>query len=195
MRRILLLALLSLGAASAIRAQTLPILSQNPPGLRWRQLRTPHFKLLFPAGIDTAAQRTARRLELLHRPEGATLGVTAPPIAVVLQNQTTISNGFVTFLPRHAEFFTTPEQGSNLGTIDWLDQLAVHEFRHVNQFDKARQGLGRVLVPLLGEGGLGEARRWRTDRTGPGISDAARGVEILGPDVLTRCEPQPRPAP
>ena len=63
----------------------------------------------------------------------------------------------MTFLPRHAEFFTTPEQGFGLGTVDWLDGLAVHEFRHVGQFEKARQGVGRVLGPLLGDGALGVA--------------------------------------
>ncbi|MEJ7662733.1 MAG: hypothetical protein WKG07_25795 [Hymenobacter sp.] len=73
-----------------------------------RKLRSPHFRVLYPAGLDSAAQRTAGRLEAVHGPNGATLGVTAKPIAVVLQNQTTQSNGFVTFLPRHAEFFTTP---------------------------------------------------------------------------------------
>jgi hypothetical protein len=154
MRR-LLPALLLL--ATKAFAQSLPIISQNPPGLRWQEVRTQHFRVLYPAGLDTAAQRTAQRLEAVHAPNGATLGVSAPPIAVVLQNQTTVSNGFVTFLPRHAEFFTTPEQGQTLGTVDWLDGLVVHEFRHVNQFDKARQGFGRVLVPLLGEGGLGVA--------------------------------------
>jgi hypothetical protein len=152
--RCLLSALLLLAATRAT-AQSLPIISQNPPGLRWQEVRTPHFRVLYPAGLDTAAQRTAQRLEAVHGPEGATLGVQAKPIAVVLKNQTTVSNGFVTFLPRHAEFFTTPEQGQGLGTVDWLDGLVVHEFRHVNQFDKARQGFGRVLVPLLGEGGLG----------------------------------------
>jgi hypothetical protein len=141
--------------ATQAAAQSLPVISQNPPGLRWQEVRTPHFRVLYPAGLDTAAQRTAQRLEAVHGPEGATLGVQAEPIAVVMQNQTTVSNGFVTFLPRHAEFFTTPEQGQGLGTVDWLDGLVVHEFRHVNQFDKARQGFGRVLVPLLGEGGLG----------------------------------------
>jgi hypothetical protein len=146
-------ALLLLAAQAA--AQSLPVIPQNPPGLRWQEVRTPHFRVLYPAGLDTAAQRTAQRLEAVHGPEGATLGVQAKPIAVVMQNQTTVSNGFVTFLPRHAEFFTTPEQGQGLGTVDWLDGLVVHEFRHVNQFDKARQGFGRVLVPLLGEGGLG----------------------------------------
>jgi hypothetical protein len=148
-------ALLLLLTAPAALAQSLPIISQNPPALRWEEVRTPHFRVLYPAGLDTAAQRTAGRLEAVHGPDGATLGVSAHPIAVVLQNQSTVSNGFVTFLPRHAEFFTTPDQGQGLGTVDWLDGLVVHEFRHVNQFDKARQGVGRALVPLLGEGGLG----------------------------------------
>lgn len=156
MRR-LLFSLLPLLAPVASLAQSLPIISQNPPALRWQEIRSPHFRVLYPVGLDTAAQRTASRLEAVHGAEGATLGVQAKPIAVVLQNQTTISNGFVTFLPRHAEFFTTPDQGQGLGTVDWLDGLVVHEFRHVNQFDKARQGFGRVVVPLLGDGGLGVA--------------------------------------
>ena len=155
-RPLLALVVLLCAAAHAL-AQSLPIISQNPPSLRWQEIRTPHFRVLFPAGLDTAAQRTASRLEAVHGPDGATLGVQARPIAVVLQNQTTVSNGFVTFLPRHAEFFTTPDQGQGLGTVDWLDGLVVHEFRHVNQFDKARQGFGRVTHALLGDGGLGVA--------------------------------------
>jgi hypothetical protein len=157
MPRPLLTPLILLLTATKVAAQSLPIISQNPPALRWQEIHSPHFRVLYPAGLDTAAQRTASRLEAVHDAEGRTLGVQAKPIAVVLQNQTTISNGFVTFLPRHAEFFTTPDQGQGLGTVDWLDGLVVHEFRHVNQFDKARQGFGRVVVPLLGDGGLGVA--------------------------------------
>ncbi|MFD1468970.1 hypothetical protein ACFQ48_12105 [Hymenobacter caeli] len=157
MRRLLLGALGGLFFAGAAGAQSLPVIAQNPPDLRWREVRTPHFRVLYPAGLDSAAQRTAGRLEAVHGPDGATLGVQARPLAVVLQNQTTVSNGFVTFLPRHAEFFTTPQQGQGLGTVDWLDGLVVHEFRHVNQFDKAREGVGRALVPLLGDGALGVA--------------------------------------
>ena len=154
MRRLLLLGLFAAGPACA---QSLPVLPQNPPALRWQEVRTPHFRVLYTGGIDTAAQRTAARLEQLHGPDAATLGVSPRPIAVVLQNQTTVPNGFVTFLPRHAEFFTTPQQGFGLGTVDWLDGLVVHEFRHVGQFEKARQGVGRVLGPLLGDGALGVA--------------------------------------
>ena len=157
MRRLLLPGLLSLLLAGPARAQSLPVLSQNPPALRWQEVRTPNFRVLYASGLDSVAQRTASRLEQLHGPGVATLGVHPRPIAVVLQNQTTVSNGFVTFLPRHAEFFITPEQGLGLGTVDWLDGLVVHEFRHVGQFEKARQGVGRVLGPLLGDGALGVA--------------------------------------
>ncbi len=157
MRRLLLCGLLSLAGAGYGHAQSLPVLPQNPPSLRWQEVRTPHFRVLFAGGADSAAQRTAARLEQLHGPGVATLGVRPRPLAVVLQNQTTVSNGFVTFLPRHAEFFTTPQQGFGLGTVDWLDGLAVHEYRHVGQFEKARQGVGRVLGPLLGDGALGVA--------------------------------------
>ena len=157
MRRLLPWALLGPLLAGPVGAQSLPVLPQNPPGLRWQELRTPHFRVLYPAGLAAAAQRTAGRLEAVRGPDGATLGVRPRPIAVVLQNQTTVSNGFVTFLPRHAEFFITPDQGQALGTVDWLDGLVIHEFRHVGQFEKARQGVGRVLGPLLGDGALGVA--------------------------------------
>ncbi|HEX8330005.1 MAG TPA: hypothetical protein VF629_20885 [Hymenobacter sp.] len=157
MRRLLLCGLLGLFGWAPARAQSLSVLDQNPPALRWQQVRTPHFRVLYSGGIDSAAQRTAARLEQLHGPGVATLGVNSRPIGVVLQSQTTIPNGFVTFLPRHAEFFTTPQQGMGLGTVDWLDGLAVHEYRHVGQFEKARQGIGRVLGPLLGDGALGVA--------------------------------------
>ncbi|WP_400193287.1 hypothetical protein [Hymenobacter sp. B81] len=153
------LALLGAAAllAPAAAAQTLPVLDQNPPALRWRQLRTPHFRVIFPAGFEAPAQRTARRLEQAYGPGGASLGVAARRVPVVLQNQTTVGNAFVTFLPWHSEFFTTPPQQMSLGTVDWLDQLVVHEFRHVAQFSKARQGVGRVLYPLFGDGALGIA--------------------------------------
>ncbi|MDB5234675.1 MAG: hypothetical protein JWR44_1668 [Hymenobacter sp.] len=157
MRRLLLPGLLSLLFTAPAHAQSLPVLSQNPPSLRWHTVTTPHFRVLYTGGLDSAAQRTAARLEQLHGPGVATLGVSPRPISVVMQNQTTIPNGFVTFLPRHAEFFTTPQQGFGLGTVDWLDGLAVHEYRHVGQFEKARQGIGKVLGPLFGDGALGIA--------------------------------------
>ena len=75
MRRLLLPGLLSLFFAGSAQAQSLPVLPQNPRGLHWQEVRTPHFRVIFAGGIDSAAQRTAARLEQLHGPDVATLGV------------------------------------------------------------------------------------------------------------------------
>ena len=136
-------------------AQTLPVLDQNPTNLLWYRLSTPHFRVLYPKGFDSTAQRTANRLESLYEPASASLEKRPRPISVLLQNQTTNSNGFVTLFPRRSEFFAvTPQDPGLLGTFNWLDLLAVHEYRHVVQNDKALQGYGRVLYTLLGNTGL-----------------------------------------
>ena len=136
-------------------AQSLPILSQNPASLHWYRLTTPHFRVLYPRGFDSTAQRTANRLESLYEPASASLGKQPRPISVLLQNQTTNSNGFVTLFPRRSEFYAVAPQDPGLsGTLNWLDLLAVHEYRHVVQNDKALQGYGRVLYTLLGNVGI-----------------------------------------
>ncbi|MBO0936188.1 hypothetical protein J2I47_06485 [Fibrella sp. HMF5335] len=147
-------AFLLLTAFTAV-GQGLPILDQNPSSLRWYRINTPHFRVIYPAGFEAPARRTAQRLEEVYEPDGAGLERRPRPLSVVLQNQTTVSNGFATLYPRHAEFFTTPPQDpALLGTNTWTDLLAVHEYRHIVQYEKALQGYGRVLYTLLGAQGL-----------------------------------------
>jgi len=147
-----LLAALPLLSASA---QTLPILDQNPANLRWYRIRTPHFSVLYPEGFGTPAQRTAHKLEGLYEPVSATLNRKPRRLSLLLQNQSTISNGFFTLTPRRVEFTTTPPQDPFLaGTNDWLDLLSVHEYRHVVQNEKALQGFGKVLYTLFGYNAL-----------------------------------------
>lgn len=141
--------------AAIANAQTLPILDQNPTRLHWYRITTPHFKVLYPEGLDSSAQLTAGRLESLYEPASASLNKQPRRISVLLQSQTTNSNGFVTLFPRRSEFSAvTPQSPGLLGTQNWLDLLAVHEFRHVVQNDKALQGYGRVLYSVLGNTGL-----------------------------------------
>nr|WP_262904994.1 hypothetical protein [Hymenobacter pini] len=138
-------------------AQTLlPVEQQVPAAVRWYEVRTSHFRVVYPEGFEARARRTAARLEQVHEPGGASLGLAGRPITVVLQARNTIGNGFVTLLPRHSEFYTTFPQDPFLpGTLDWLDELTVHEYRHVVQFDKAHQGIGQLGYLFGGYGGLG----------------------------------------
>ncbi|PKK38398.1 hypothetical protein BWI96_01060 [Siphonobacter sp. SORGH_AS_0500] len=125
--------------------------SQNQSSLQWSQKRTPHFRLIYPKGYDSLSNHLANTLETVYDPVAKTLGRRPRPISLVLQTQTTVSNGFVTLMPRHTEFYITPPQDANfLGNNRWLDLLAVHEFRHVVQYEKAMTGLSKALFYAFG---------------------------------------------
>ena len=138
--------------SGAVQAQESPTLETNAPGVRWYQVNTPHFRILFPEGFDTQAQRVANTLETVRGPESRTMGTEPRKISVILQNKTSFSNGFVTMAPRRSEFFTMPSQNYNfVGTNDWLDGLAVHEFRHIAQFQRSITGFNKLLYVALGQ--------------------------------------------
>ncbi|MDH4091506.1 MAG: hypothetical protein OEV24_13650 [Cyclobacteriaceae bacterium] len=131
------------------------VLDGNPTRLRWRQVRTENFKVLFPTGFDQQAQRVANTLEHIRTAEARTLGSVPRKITVILQNQSAVSNGFVSILPRRSEFYTMPPQDYNfLGTNDWLDLLASHEYRHVVQYQHATRGFNKLFYYLFGSSTL-----------------------------------------
>jgi hypothetical protein len=143
----LLLLCLSLVAWS----QETPVLENNPGSLRWYKIKTPHFNILYPRGFETQAQRMANTLEHIYEPEAKSLGVKPRRISVVLQNQSALSNGFVSMLPRRSEFYAMPTQNYNFtGTNDWLDLLAAHEYRHIVQFQRARTGFTNLMYYVFG---------------------------------------------
>ena len=128
---------------------------QNPSSLKWSQIKTPHFRLIFPSQISLTANRTANVLESVYQPVSKNLGREPRLISIILQNQTAESNGFVSQLPRRSEFFITPPQDYTLlGNNNWLDLLAIHEFRHVVQNDKALTGATKLVYNLLGNNGF-----------------------------------------
>ena len=127
------------------------VLENNPTHLRWNQVNTEHFRVLFPVGFENQAQRVASTLEYLHAPEARTMGATPRRISVILQNQSAQSNGFVSLVPRRSEFYTMPSQDYNfIGTNDWLDLLSSHEYRHVVQYRHANRGINRLIYILFG---------------------------------------------
>lgn len=127
------------------------ILENNPPNITWYQINTPHFKVIFNRNFERGAQQMANRLEQLYIPASKSLNQRTKRISVILQNQNTFPNGFVSQTPRRSEFYTMPPQDYNfMGTIDWLDLLSVHEYRHVVQFDKSITGFNKLLHFVFG---------------------------------------------
>lgn len=126
-------------------------MENNPPSVKFYKINTPYFKVLYPKSFEKEAQRVANTLEHIYEPEAASMGVRPRKISVVLQSQSSISNGFVSLIPRRSEFYTMPPQDYNfLGTNDWLDQLATHEYRHIVQFQRTNSGFNRLLYYAFG---------------------------------------------
>lgn len=128
------------------------VLENAPAAVKWDQINTNHFKVLFPRGFNKEAMRVANTLQHLYAPVSKSMGIQPRKISVLLQNENSISNGFVTLAPRRSEFFTMPPQDYKfLGTNDWLNLLSVHEFRHVVQNDKGIAGFNKLVYWVLGE--------------------------------------------
>jgi hypothetical protein len=144
-----LVSLLLFGCVLTAAAQD--VLENNPPSVKWYKIKTPHFRILYPKGFEAEAQRVANTLEHIREPEAKSLGVEPRKISIVLQNQSAVSNGFVSMVPRRSEFYAMPSQNYNFtGTNDWLDLLASHEYRHIVQFQRANTGFNKLLYYVFG---------------------------------------------
>lgn len=118
---------------------------QNPPSVNWKQINTAAFQVIYPAEFEEEAQRLTNKMEQTIKLVQKSIGIKPRKISIILQNRDVVSNGFVQLAPRRSEFSTTPPQ--EMDYQDWLNSLAVHELRHVVQFDK----LAGYLKPPLFE--------------------------------------------
>lgn len=139
---------------SAAHAQIIEPLGQSPPGIRWQQIQTPHFRIIFPAAITSDAERIANAMDNAYHDVAASLKSYPRKIPIVMQNQTTDNNAFVSSEGRRAEFYSTPPQNpNNMGMNNWYDELSLHEYRHVVQMDQTRRGWGKAVYFLFGNSG------------------------------------------
>jgi hypothetical protein len=111
---------------------------QNPPSVKWRQINASGFRIIYPDELEKEAQRMTNTLRHIYPYVGASIGRRNTSIPILLQNRGVIANGFVQLGPKKSEFYTTPPQ--QFDSQDWLNNLAVHELRHVAQFDKLTGG-------------------------------------------------------
>lgn len=127
----------------------------NPPSLKWQQINTDTVRVIFPQGMSRQGERVANMVQYLNRYTRASIGSLEKKVSIVLQNQTMQSNGYVQLGPFRSEFYLSPSPSSDLGSLNWMEQLSVHEYRHVLQNMNFRQGVSKVFSILGGE--LGQA--------------------------------------
>ena len=109
----------------------------EPSGVKWEYFYSSNYHFIFPEGLDSLARLYAASLEKYRVPNGVSSGFFAnrfykTPMPAVLHGYTGYSNGSVSWTPRNLSLYTNPE-AYNPDPQNWIDQLAVHEGRHICQ--------------------------------------------------------------
>ena len=124
-------------------------LGQDPGSLKWRQISTPHFRIVYPESFERKAIKLIPTLDYIYAQETGTLGYKPEKVPLIIHNYNIVPNAVTAWAPKRIELFTCPPQ--DIYSQDWLEQLMIHEYRHVIQIDRTNQGFTRILSWLTGE--------------------------------------------
>ena len=128
------------------------ILGLRAPSVKWNQINTDTVRVIFPEGLEHRATRIANVVHHMsaNHPLASEKGIRK--ISIILQNETSTSNGYVGFGPYRSEFYMQPFQdGFQLGALPWDDLLAIHEWRHVQQLSATNVGISNLVLNLIGQ--------------------------------------------
>ncbi|NSW93154.1 MAG: hypothetical protein HPY62_00420 [Bacteroidales bacterium] len=142
---LILVTMLSTAIASSQYYET----GQDPASLKWMQIKTEHFRLIYPESYSTEGINYAKTLEgsyskLAHLYPGQRFR-----IPVIIHSHTVRSNGYVAWAPKRIELYPTPEQDGI--PLDPAEQLAIHELTHAFQMQSLNQGFTKVFSVLFGQ--------------------------------------------
>jgi hypothetical protein len=131
------------------------IFGGTPPAIRWQSIHTVPANIIFPSGLEEEARQVAVLISSLSKTTLSTIGTRQKPIDIVFHNLTTISNGYVQLAPFRSEFeLTAPQNSFDLGSLPWNQTLAIHEYRHVQQYNNFNVGISKLFYILAGQDGL-----------------------------------------
>lgn len=122
---------------------------QERAGIKWRSITSEHFEIIYPDYFEQEAMNVAKKMELSYEYTCHSLDHHPKKASIVLHPNTSLSNGFMTWAPKRIEMYATPNQG--IYTQDWIEQLAIHEFRHFVQFSKMDKEIPQWLKILFGD--------------------------------------------
>ncbi len=119
--------------------------------LKWKNIKTPDVRLIYPDTVDALARRTLLYIESAKK--DIDYGFTYPALKIpfIMHPENFKSNGLVMWLPKRIEFLTSPAVDSY--SMPWIKQLVAHEYRHAVQYNNLNRGIAKILSYPLGEQG------------------------------------------
>ena len=131
-----------------------PSFSQSSPSIQWRIITTPFVRVVYPNYLEQTGNQVANLIDQFSSTVGQSYGIANPrQFTLVLRAETADPNGFVTLAPRRSEWFLNKAVTPLVGGLEFTQALAIHEYRHVNQFDYLNQRFTKFLYFLFGETG------------------------------------------
>ena len=122
---------------------------QEHSSLKWKRIETINFEVIFPAGFEHKAKQLAHMMEKSYEFTTSTLKHYPKKISIILHTETVKSNAFLGWAPSRIEMYTTPHQ--RIYSQDWIEQLAIHEYRHLIQLSMLETEMPKLLKWLFGE--------------------------------------------
>ncbi|HBE41425.1 MAG TPA: hypothetical protein DDW27_09515 [Bacteroidales bacterium] len=122
---------------------------QDPAGLKWLQIKTDRFKIIYPERYGHEGLEFARALDRAYTDMSSLYRAGRFRIPVIIHNYTSQSNGYVAWAPKRMEIYPTPEQNSI--PLDNNTQLAYHEMTHVFQMESLNKGFSGAMSVLAGQ--------------------------------------------
>ncbi|MEI8203239.1 MAG: hypothetical protein WCH34_09525 [Bacteroidota bacterium] len=122
---------------------------QDAASIKWNQIKTDDFQIVFPSQNAIDAQLIANLLGKSKKNISQAFNISPRKISLLLHTQTSYPNAMVAWAPKRIEFysFSSPVSYPQL----WMKQLVVHEFRHVVQIEKLNTGFTHFASYLFGQ--------------------------------------------
>ncbi len=173
----------------------------DAPNLKWRDIKSDNFRLVYPDSVDAVARRTLYLLDQTKKDIGIGFNRQEPlDMAIVMHPENFATNGLVMYMPRRVDFLTTP--ATDTYSMPWVKQLVAHETRHMVQYNNLNQNFLGGLRYALGDQGSalgllyfpldvleGDAVFMETSMStyGRGLQPSfTMGFRAMGRDVLSR---------
>jgi hypothetical protein len=124
-------------------------IGQAPASTHWEIIRTENFSIVYPAENYQLAKIVASQFSSSGSFVASGLGAKPRSTPLLLHTRNAISNAYAIWAPRRIEILTTPPQ--DIYAQPWIQQLALHEYRHIAQLSALDQGFTRVLGYIFGQ--------------------------------------------
>ncbi|MBN2166237.1 MAG: hypothetical protein JW717_08175 [Marinilabiliaceae bacterium] len=126
---------------------------EDPASIKWNQINTNKYKIVYDREFEIEAKKLAIILNESVKYIGSTLNHTPKKIKLIIHSKSATSNGSVIWAPKRIELY--PKISPNNTGTNQLDQLAIHEYRHVVQMSMLNRGFTKVFSTIAGEQAIG----------------------------------------